>query len=245
MADELRTVSLEARLWRNTGVVTVLVFLFFVVYVALLDPVLGPASLAKMVAGTSNILLGMSLSLSSFGYHFNFLDSKVIYRKYLGLAGYFAALLYCLLLTIVRPERYFFGFFENLWSSDFMLGFASMAIFTGMALISNDRAMRWIGPHQWRMYLRFGFVAYFLLVVRAILNNEIPIGSEPIPEIWSQYLADPQNLPPARLFFSVVGISVIFFRLSVEFDKWRRKKREVTRLAASPVTSSTTIVSTP
>lgn len=236
---------MEARLWHNTGVVAALIFLFFMAYVAILDTTFGPASFVKAVAGVSNILLGMSLSLSSFGYHFNFLDSKVVYRKYLGLAGYFAALLYCLLLAIVRPERYFFGFLENFWSSDFMLGLVSMAIFTGMALISNNTAMRRIGPHRWRLYLRLGFVAYFLLVVRAILNNENPIGSDPIPEMWAHYLANPENLPPVRLLFSVVGLSVIFFRLSVEFDKWRGKKQDAIRPVTPPAVLSATSVSNP
>ncbi len=234
MGDALQTESLETRLWKNTVLMAVPAFLFYAVYVTILDSGFHLTSFAKVIAGVSNLFLGISLSLSSFGYYFNFLDSKVVYRKYFGLVGYFAALFYCVLLAIVRPERYFFGFFENFFTSDILLGLLSMVIFTGMALISNNKAMLWIGPQRWRKYLRFGFLAYFLLVVRAYLNNENPIGSEPIPEMWGLYLTNPEGLPPARLLFSVIAMAVIFFRLSLEVDKWRKKRYEAAGAQSSP-----------
>lgn len=214
MVNEQSTISLEMRLWRNTGFVAALTFLFFVGYVALLDKTFTLAAWSKCVAGTSGLLLAYSFSLSTLGYYFDFLDSKVIYRKYLGLAGYFFALLYCFMLLVINPDRYLFGFFDNLWSADFIFGLSAMAIFTIMAVISNNRLMRILGPIRWRKILRLGYLAFFLLVLRAIVLEG---------DMWHTWLISGSGLPPVRLFLSFVALFVIFFRLSVVFSEWRKK----------------------
>ena len=214
--------SLDTKMWRNAFKVALGIHVFFIVYIASYDQGFTLTSFVKTFAGTANFLFAISLSLSAFGYFFNFLDSKVLYRKYFGLLGYFSALIYMLLVPVVNPERYFYGFFENFWSTDILLGLTAMAIFTGMALISNQSAMLWMGPKRWRLALRFGYLAFFLLVVRAILNQEIPIGADQFPEMWVTYLASPDSVPPPRLLFSSVALAVIFFRFLVEIDKWHK-----------------------
>lgn len=216
-------VSLSKKMWGGSLRVALGVYLFFVLYIFSYDQGFTLFSLAKTFAGTANILLACSFALSSMGYFFDFLDSKIAYRKYLGLLGYFSAMVYTVLLLFVRPERYFYGFLDNFWSSDILLGLTAMAILTVMALISNEMAMRWIGPQRWRMALRFGYFAFFLLVLRAILNQSTLIGADTVPEMWATYLSHPETLPPPRLLFSGVAMSVIFLRLGVEFDKWYRK----------------------
>lgn len=215
--------SLSKKMWGRSLAVAVGVYLFFVLYIFIYDQEFTLKSFAKTFAGTSNFLLAGSFVLSSLGYFFDFLDSKVVYRKYLGLLGYFSALIYTILVAYIRPEYYFFGFFDNFWSSDILLGSTAMTILTAMALISNERAMLWIGPERWRLSLRFGYLAFFLLVLRAILNQSVLIGADTMPEMWVAYLSYPDTLPPPRLLFSCVAMSVIFLRLGVEFDKWYRK----------------------
>lgn len=227
--------AMTKKLWMNSLLIMLGVNGFFYLYVILLDGPFTLISFAKVMAGTANFLFAASLSLSSFGYFFDFLDSKVVYRKYFGLLGYFSALAYTLLLPIVQPERYWYGFFENFWTSDFLLGLSAMGIFTMMAVISNDRAMMAIGPVRWRNLLRLGYVAFFLLVVRAALNESNAIGADLKPELWGQYLQSFQTLPPTRLLFSVVGITVVFLRLAVEFDKWRKRKAESAAQQSAPI----------
>lgn len=217
--------ALERKLWGQSLGVALLVALFFVGYVTVLDGIFTWVSLAKVMAGTANFLFAMSLSLSSFAYFFNFLDSKVIYRKYLGLLGYFSALGYAFSLPILRPERYGYGLPEYFWTSDVILGLAAMGIFTMMALISNNRAMQWIGPGRWRSLLRLGYLAFFLLVLRAVINESEPIGVDAHPEYWVSYLQSLDTLPPVRLLFSVVALTVLFFRLAVVFDLWQKRKQ--------------------
>lgn len=218
-------ISLSQKMWRSSLVIAFGVYLFFVFYIFEYDQHFTLASLAKTFAGTANFLFAFSLSLSSFGYFFNFLDSKVAYRKYFGLLGYYSSLVYTCLLPITNPERYWYGFVENFFSSDFLLGLSAMLIFTGMALISRDTMMLKIGPQRWRFFLRFGYLAFFLLVLRAALNESQPIGSDGVPEMWTAYLANPEQLPPPRLLFSVVAMTVLFFRFAVSFDKWRHLKK--------------------
>src|SRR5688572_22305725 len=95
--------SFTRALWKNSLWISFFTLLFFVGYVSLLEGVSTLLSWSKVVAGTSGFLLAYSLSLSTIGYYFNFLDSKVIYRKYLGLMGYYFALLYSVMLLFVNP----------------------------------------------------------------------------------------------------------------------------------------------
>lgn len=203
------------RLWKNSLWVSFFTFLFFMGYVSILDEGLLLLSWSKVVAGTSGFLLAYSLFLSTVGYYFNFLDSKVIYRKYLGLMGYYFALLYSVMLLFVNPERYFYGFFENFWSADFVLGLSAMAILTVMALISNNRALKLLGPARWRSILRLGYLAFFFLVVRAIILEG---------DLWQSWLAAGSGLPPVRLLLSVVAIFVIFTHYSIYFSEWLKRK---------------------
>lgn len=216
--------AMTRKLWLHSILIAFGASGFYYLYVILLDGPFTLTSFAKVMAGTANFLFAASLSLSSFGYFFDFLDSKIVYRKYLGLLGYFAALTYALLLPVLRPDRYWYGIAENFWSSDILLGLSSMAVFTGMAFISNDRAMLIIGPGRWRNLLRSGYLAFFLLVIRAAMNESNPIGADPRPEFWWHYLQTFETLPPPRLLFSIIGTSVVLFRLSVEFDKWRKRR---------------------
>ncbi|MFA9262310.1 MAG: hypothetical protein ACEQSB_03055 [Undibacterium sp.] len=216
--------AMTRKLWLNSLLIMFGVNGFFYLYVILLDGPFTPTSFAKVMAGTANFLFAASLSLSSLGYFFDFLDSKVVYRKYFGLLGYFSALAYTLLLPVLRPDYYWYGFAEHLWSSDFLLGLSAMAIFTMMAIISNDRMMLAIGPVRWRNLLRLGYVAFFLLVIRAVLNESNPIGADPRPEYWGYYLQTFDTLPPPRLLFSIIGTAVVSIRLAVEYDKWRKRR---------------------
>ncbi len=182
-------------------------FNLFLVYVYFLgDSLTYLISWSKAVAGTSAVLLGMSLSLSSFGYYFDFLDRHIIYRKYFGLVGFWTALLYSIMLLFVNPARYFYGFFENLLSADFIFGLSAMIIFTFMAIISNNWAIRWLGSERWRFFLGLGYVAYALLVIRAVFIEG---------HLWIEWLDTVNGLPPARLLISCYAVSVLLFRASV------------------------------
>lgn len=174
-------------------------------------------TLSVAFAGTAAFCIGFSFALSAMSYYFNFLDHEIAYRKNLGLVGYFLALIYSFLLLFVNPERYFYGFFENLISFDFILGLLAMGILTLMAIVSNNFVMRKIGAHTWRFILRLGYVAYFLLILRAFILE----GEE-----WFLWLQRFDNLPPPRLLVSIFAAFVIVLRMSMEFSMRSKRRKD-------------------
>ncbi|PIR16846.1 MAG: hypothetical protein COV48_09305, partial [Elusimicrobia bacterium CG11_big_fil_rev_8_21_14_0_20_64_6] len=125
----------------------IMVFFAMLFYSHLYYGVYSLESLATAVFGTADVMLGMSFAMSGLAYYFDFLDHRVAYRKYMGLTGYFLALLYSAMLVRLYPETYFYGFFDNLLTPDFIFGGLAMLIFTGMAIISNNTMMLKLGPH--------------------------------------------------------------------------------------------------
>jgi hypothetical protein len=171
--------------------------------------------LTSLLAGTSGFLLAMSFSLSSFSYYYDFLDSKVAYRKQLGLMGYFVALLYALCVAVQHPSRYLTAFPENLFTVEVGLGVVAMAIFTLMALISNNGAAQLLGGKLWKGILGLGYIAYAILVIRALFLDAL---------LWQEWLATGETVFTVRMMLTMLGIVVLFFRASVPFHKKYIKK---------------------
>ncbi len=190
--------------------------------VALLSVILWPLAergvdvyIATILAGTSGVLLAMSFSLSSFSYYFDFLDRYVVYRKYLGLMGYFFALGYILVIASLNPSKYLYSFPDNLQSIEVGLGALAMAIFTLMALISNNKAVQLLGGKLWKNILGLGYVAYAILVIRAIFLDAY---------LWTNWFTMDKSVFTARMGLTVLGTAVLLFRASVPFHKKFFKK---------------------
>jgi hypothetical protein len=202
--------DIEKRMWQETGIITLALFCTWSAFVFSLTAIISLAALAQVLAGVSGVLLAMSFSLSSFGYYCNFLDTKLIYRKYLGLAGYFVALAYVLTMATQNPKFYIFGFTKNFFTADIFLGSIAMAIFTVMALISNKKALAMLGALRWKFILGLGYIAYALLVLRGILLDQA---------LWTAWFAEPSTALSVRMILTVLGTLVLCFRASVPFHK--------------------------
>lgn len=211
--------SLKKKLWLNTLLIAAALYAILAYITFLLDKSLEPLTFSKALGGTAAICLAISFSFSSWCYYFNFLDHKLIYRKYFGLTGYYIAILYSFSLLFVNSERYFFGFFENIFSADFILGLSALAYFTFMAVISNSWAIKQMSPKHWRWALRGGFAAWFLLAVRAFILEK---------PLWLDYLSTFRGFPPPRMLLSLLVVAVITFRLSIEVSKKLRNKNKQT-----------------
>ena len=128
-----------------------------------------PGTLNKAVADTSIILIGLSMLMSSLCYFWNFVDTKIIYRKHLGLIGFafgitHVILSYTALLSLFKVENWKNG---PLWPA-FTAAIATV-IFTIMALISNQYAARELGGRMWRGILRTGYIAMILIWFHVVL----------------------------------------------------------------------------
>lgn len=203
--------SLQVRFWQKVSILTLALLVF---WSALLFPYFMAGKtvvyVQSVLAGTSGILLAMSLSLSSFSYYFNFLDSKIVYRKYLGLMGYFFAMFYTILVVQGNPILYLYSFPHNLFEPTVGLGIVAMTIFTVMALISNQKAVGLLGGKNWKTILGLGYVAYALLVMRGILLDGY---------LWIEWFSDITAPFTVRMFLTLLGILVLLFRVSVPFHQ--------------------------
>lgn len=197
-------------LWTHSLFAAFGLYAVFLLYASLLTGSLSFLSAVMAFAGTAAILIGTSFALSGICYFFNFADSKIVYRKYLGVVGYASALTYSILLIFLEPERYMYGWPGELLKPDVLLGLTAMSIFTLMALVSNNTAIKLLGPHVWREILHLGYLGYGLLVIRAVYLDHAA---------WAAWFTAPTPLPPFRLTLSLFACSVILLRAAVAVHK--------------------------
>lgn len=210
--------SLEFTTWIKSLRFTLIAFIVFFSYLIIANRALTLSVVNYSIAATADIMLGSSLALGSLCYYFHFLESKIFYRKYLGLTGFGLALLYSFLLLFQEPQKYFYGFSSNAFSWEVILGLLAMLIFTVMALISNKWALLKIGPHTWKLLLRLGYIAYFFLILRAVILEK---------EIWWAWLQVPEGLPPIRFILAIMASSVLLLRLSVITSKYFERRSAI------------------
>lgn len=203
--------AIELKSWGKSIAYALIFFCFFTWYVFVYFGSFTLVAVSLIFAATGAVLIGSSFALSGIGYYFNFLDKEVYERKYLGLLGYFFALTYTFMLPFVNPELYWYGIPKNLFSADYILGIGAMLILTMMAIISNKSMMLKVGPQRWRKLLRLGYVAYAMLIARAIVVEG---------RVWYVWFFElSMSLPPPRLLISIFAALVILLRISVGISK--------------------------
>ena len=184
------------------------------IYVHTQVSAIGLHSVSLAVGATAAVMIGCSLSMSGLGYFFNAFDRLTAYRKYLGVIGFWLALLYSLLLAYSDQARYVYGLLDNLTAPDVFLGLSAMSILAFLTLISNQTAVKLLGSIWWRRLLRLAYVAYILLAIRAYTMEK---------EVWSKWLRLPDGLPPVRLLLTFFVIAVVGLRVAVELSKFSQK----------------------
>lgn len=203
------------KLWRGSLVVAGISFFFYLVYNAVYGSGFNLTVFANTIAATAAFLIAVSLALSGFCYYWDFLDTKIGYRKYLGLVGFWLALLYSVLLLFINPQRYWYGFVENFWSVDFIFGLSAMTILAFMALISNTPAMKKLGPQRWRRLLRLGYLAITLLIIRAFVMEH---------PLWLEWFQTLRGLPPPRLIVTLLALGALVLRGAMIVSKFSRRQ---------------------
>jgi len=206
--------SPKIKMWSSAIQLAVLIMAILLIYVYFYNNALNLLAISQAIAGTAGLMIGLSFALSSIGYYWDFLDHQVGYRKYYGLVGFWLALIYSISLLFIDTEKYLNGFFKNFFSADFLLGLFAMAILTLMAIVSTKKFMVKLGPQRWRLILRLGYIAYALLVIRAVVLEN---------QLWLDWADTLDGLPPPRIIISAFALFVIFLRGSL-FISLRLKK---------------------
>jgi DMSO/TMAO reductase YedYZ heme-binding membrane subunit len=163
--------------------------------------------LNKAVADASIFLVGCSMVLGSMCYFWNFLDSKVIYKKHLGLIGFAFSLIHIglsfpALKRLVQIETWQ----ENMFWAP-LTGLIAAVIFTVMALISNKFAATHLGGKTWRSILHTGYIAIILTWIHVVVLKS---------HRWGEWLAKGMPTPPSgSLLVSIFMIFVILMRVAL------------------------------
>jgi DMSO/TMAO reductase YedYZ heme-binding membrane subunit len=210
-------------MWRNSIIFSLYIYVAALSYTSLFREVVDLATATLALALTGGILIGCSFALSIMSFFFDFLDSKLKYRKEIGVLGYFYALTYSLSLLQRFPEKYIESFPNWLMEPEAILGLTAMGILTMMTIISTKAGVHLAGRH-FRPLLRLGYVAYFLFVIRAWLLEK---------DLWLSWLETTDDLAPPRLLLSIFALSIIFCRILMEIVL--RTKRQVTPTQQNPV----------
>ncbi len=204
-----------ARMWTESFLLAISFALLWSLYIYLfgIDP-LSYTGIMMNFAATGTTLFASSFILGPLGYFFDHFDRKIAYRKQIGLVGYFSALVYAVMLLFSDLDFYYYNFTENLFTADIFFGVSAMMIFTMMAIISNITMMKKIGPKLWRSLLRLGYLAYTLLVIRAVLIEW---------DLWKSWWLFDAGLPPIRIILCIIAILTIcmwvWMRIDYSFKK--------------------------
>lgn len=174
-----------------------------------------PNALNKSVADTAAFLVGLSMILSGMAYFFNFLDRKVIYRKYLGLMGFAFAMIHLMLSFSAFQNLLKVETWQNLTMWPMLAGLLALIIFTLMALISNQLATRLLGAKFWRAILRFGYVGIFFILMHVFLLKSAR---------WLTWLqGGMRGWPALSLIVSIFAVLVICTRILLALSLRKRK----------------------
>jgi DMSO/TMAO reductase YedYZ heme-binding membrane subunit len=164
-----------------------------------------PHPLNKAVADASLVLIGLSMLLTSVCYFWDFLDSKIVYRKYLGLVGWAFALVH-ILLEYSALQRLLSApnwFAQSLWPVS--TGLLAAVIFTVMAAISNRFSAAKLGGKNWKLILRTGYIALlFVLAHVALLKSRYWVS-------W--YNGGMKTLPSMSMLVSIFIVIVVVMRV--------------------------------
>ena len=161
--------------------------------------------LNKAVADTSIILISASMLLTSLCYFWDFIDTKIIYRKHLGIIGFVYAAIHILLsssglLSLFKLETWLKGTYWPLFT-----GLIAFVIFSVMALISNKYATTKLGGIGWRNILRTGYIGVAIVWLHVFLLKSVRIVS------W--YSDGMKTAPPTSLIVLVFMAVVIIMRI--------------------------------
>ena len=210
--DEVKKTLLykEFQLWRNSFIFSFFVYLLLSIYVYFNWNNYNLYISNKTFADTAMILIGTSFMFSGLGHFFNF-NRFFIYRKYIGIMGFFYALMHGITSLFLLPEL--FPFPEYYLRSNnitaFLFALISLLILLMMAVISNKFAIQKLGGKLWRYLLRTGYVAYIFAILHFGIKKY---------NTWSAWFYHMNGLPPLNLIVLFFGIFVIGLRLALQIS---------------------------
>lgn len=213
----------RVKFWTVSITVAMLTLALFVLYQILIGESINKFSWNRAFASAGMVVIGYSYILSGITYYWDFLDKTLVYRKHLGLVGFYMIVIHFLLSLVVFP---FMNYFRESSIMAFMFGFNSLAILVMMALISNKYSVAHIGGKMWRVLLRLGYVSYVFAVIHFWLRNSFK---------WSSWLDGTwrSDFPPTSLIVFLFAAYVIFVRVMLEISLRLKHRQKSTNKQSS------------
>ena len=126
----------------------------------------------KVFASLAFILLGIVLLLGPAGRLFSFTAPYLVYRKQMGIVAFFLALIHGFVSLFFLPSKFPLSTFINPLSWPFVFGLTATLILTFIFLISNNKAMKLIGPSRWWRFQYQGLrLAFFFIFLHAVFRK--------------------------------------------------------------------------
>lgn len=169
-------------------------------------------------AWTAVVLIGLSMLLSAICYFWNAFDHYILFRKHIGVSGFFVAAIHVFFsLVVMRQEFPFPSYYlgeKNIVS--FVFALIAFAYFAFMTSISNNYAIHEIGGHRWRKLLRIGYIAYIFTIIH--------FGLKGFP-YWLKWIqGGMKTLPSIGLVIFIFALFVPYFRIVLEIALRQQKK---------------------
>lgn len=119
----------------------------------------------KIFAGDATVLLGIVLLLGPLSRYFKIFDRYVQYRKELGIVAYVLALAHTIASFFFLRSHFPLERFLTYGRWPFIFGLLAVIVLTYILVISNQAAMRKLGPKLWWFMQGWGVRAAFLFTV--------------------------------------------------------------------------------
>lgn len=175
-----------------------------------------PSMFNKIAGLLAFILLGITLMIGPLGYFFPHLfDRLKIYRKYIGISAFIVAVIHVILSSVFTFKlRLNFMLYDpnNSHLLGIYIGLIALAILLTETLISNEKAIRFLGSHNWKSIQMMSYAALIFAILHFVLletNKGIFIIRRPL----------------GKVIF-IFGFIVLIVRLLVFFILLIRDRRE-------------------
>ncbi len=213
------------RIWRNASLFAVLVFMGTLVYAYAYHGRFSSFVVIQALGIASVLVIAPSLALSGLAYYANFADHLLVYRKSVGLMGFYLGLIH-VGLSMLESGILLRGLgLTNLRDGAIIAGYGAVVLFALMPLVVHRTSVSRLGAKRVRLGLRYlGYGAYALVLFHAVILSL---------RGWRRWFDtfDPL-LPPPTLVACAIGFAVLALRFALFLsnlrDRYRTEDRATT-----------------
>lgn len=182
MSDIIKKIWINSILFGFAFILVSYVYLYFYTLINPFDSLYSFFYLFNRSLGISSvIMIGLCFLILPLSKLLDYFKTKIVYRKYFGLTGFYLALLH----TIISLSIYPIGIFLNQRLIPFLFGSLGLIILVIDAVVSNNEAYQRLGGFWWKMILRLAYLSYILIAAhigygqRAIIYKYFETGGIP------------------------------------------------------------------